>query len=161
MLAEEKIGQDKISQGLLAALASDEQVLQEKYAAYRTAWQGYDVAARRFAAMREAARERLGVSPFAKNVEWPLGFDMTGEVVTERPSDTFRFVRMKIGDAVVETLQESEEPLSLADIVRSLQAGGLTIRDARTVNAALINTKGIAKLEDGRYTYEEEGDLEW
>ena len=67
-----------------------------------------------------------------------------------------RYIRMKVGDAIVEVLDESEEPLTLDQIIAALTWGGLFVRDSRTANAALINTKGIKKLDDGRYMYEKE-----
>lgn len=156
MVAEANVGDDRTSQGLLAALWDDDEVVASKAEELNTAVAAYEVATRRYAAMREAVRERLGTSPYAPNVRWPMRHDPSSGFPMDRPNGQFRFVQMKIGDAIVEALQESATPLNLEQIVRTLADGGLGSRDMRSVNAALINTKGIKPLSDGMYTYEKE-----
>lgn len=157
-------GRDSISQGLLQALRLDEAELAKAHQAYLAAYSAWDVAGRRYAAMREAVRERIGQSPYAKGVEWPqLSGNAHVEDMLRR--GRFRYIRMDVGEAVVEVLQEADEPLDLGRIVPALRDGGLVVRDARTVNAALINTKGVKNLQNGTYEYEkpetEEEDLPW
>lgn len=162
MTEKQTLGRETVSKGLLSALMEDEVSLQKADETLRAARSQYDVASRRFAAMREAVRERLGVSPYSKNVQWPLRYNAKGRYV-HYSEGHYRYVRMKVGDALAEALEESEEPLDLAGIVEVLNQGGLYVRDTRVVNAGLINTKGVKKLDDGRYTYEkeEEEDLPW
>ena len=71
MVAEPKVGQGRISQDLLTALVADEEMLWDKYGEYQAAFQDDHVARRRFAAMREAVRKRLSMSPYAPRVGWP------------------------------------------------------------------------------------------
>lgn len=157
MVANEKVGQDDVSQGLLTALRTDEADVQEKHNALRTAYAEYDVSSSRYAAMRDALRQRLGVSPYSKNVLWPTIFDdARGEFGRWAGYARHRFVEMKVGDAVVEVLQESDVPLALDEISIILTGGGLRFKDTRAVNAALMRTTGVKKSDDGTYTYEEE-----
>lgn len=149
------LGEDSIAQGLLTALKEDEDALTEAHARLVEASARQDVASRRYAAMREAVRERLGVSPYSPNVSWP---DTVPWEIGKRRKFRFRFTRLKIGDAVTEALDESDVPLTLEEIVSCLNSGGLYSRDTRAVNAALINTKGIVKTDDGKYSYVEDID---
>ena len=151
MTQDKTFTEDTVAKGLLMALDEDEAALAIAYEDYAAASSTYDIASRRFAAMREAVRERLGTSPYSKNVEWPV-YTPDGEIV--RPDSKFRYIRMKVGDAITEVLSESDDPLTLVDIVAALNYGGLFVRDTRTVNAALINTKGVKKIGEGIYTYE-------
>jgi len=150
MTNQPTLGKDSVSQGLLSALQEDETAIVKAYRALADARTKFDVATRRYAAMREAVRARLGVSPYSKEVIWP------GAHYESRYEFRFRYVEMQVGDAVTEVLYNSEEPLALEDIAAQLVSGGLLFRDIRAINAALINTKNILKLEDGKYCFEEE-----
>ena len=167
MTQQNTIGGDTVSKALLSALLEDERNLERANYALIEARTEYDITSRKYAAMREAVRERLGASPYADNVWWPLHYSPDGEDIEGVIGKKFalRFVRMKIGDAIVELLSESEFPMALEAIARALEANGLYIRDMRAVNAALINTKGVQKMEQdgvGLYYYEvEEEDLPW
>lgn len=143
------IGRDKVSEALLNALLDDERTLRRAAQVLGEARVGHDIAARKYAAMREAVRERLGASPYADNVWWPLHYSDEGDEIEGAVGRKFplRFVRMKFGDAILEILNDSELPLSLEEIADALNAGGMYVKDMRTVNAALINTKGVQKIE--------------
>lgn len=154
MTQQQTSARDPVSQGLLSALLEDEAALARAHQKMVEAQTQYTIASRRYAAMREAVRERLGTSPYSKNVAWP-GTSPAIKVLA-RGWFQFRYINMKVGDAVTEVLQESEGPLTLDEIAEALSAGGLYTRDTRAVNAALINTKGIKKRDDGRYTYNKE-----
>ena len=53
-------------------------------------------------------------------------------------------------------LEEAEEPMTLDEISGTLDRGGVYRRDVRSVNAALINQKGVHKSDDGKYSYQPE-----
>jgi len=152
MTDQPTLGQDSVSQGLLNALKEDEEAIVKAYRGLADARTTFDVASRRYAAMREAVRARLGASPYSKEVDWPA---KTRREKTSHYEFRFRYVEMQVGDAVTEVLSTSEETLTLDEIATQLSSGGLHFRDIRAINAALINTKNILKLEDG-YRYEEE-----
>ena len=72
---------------------------------------------------------------------------------------------MQPGDAAVELLVESDEPMQLLDIMLGVRAGGLRT-DGRVLNAALINRGGIRKDDEGRFyqlelTYDADGNEIW
>ena len=140
------LGEDTVSQGLLAALRGDEDALKSANDDLTAAQSQYDIVSRRYAAMRVAVRQRLGVSPYSERVKWPR--PELPQHYPGRGFGQFRFVHMKVGEAVVEALQESKKPLNLDQLVDVLSEGGLYVRDMRTVNAALINTPGVKKVEE-------------
>ena len=155
MSQPETLGQDTVSQGLLSALREDEEALGDAYQRFMDAGYRLDVISRRYAAMREAVHERIGASPYSKSVRWPEsspGWPETHHIFR------FRYTRMKMGDAITQLLGETQQPLSLEEITKALSQGSVYSRDTRAVNAALINTKGIVKLDDGRYIYRSEAD---
>ena len=140
---------DSVSRGLLEALREDEKALAQADQALRIARTAYDVSSRRYAAMREAVRVRLGTSPYSIRVVWPPSSNGP-------PNYRFRYIELPVGDAVTEVLEDSDNPLTLEEIVSRLSAGGLYYRDTRAANAALINQKGIHKSDDGHYSYKPE-----
>ena len=71
MTEQQTYGRDSVSRGLLQALLDDEQVLVKAHQTLQQASANFDVISRRYAAMREAVRERLGTSPYSKGVQWP------------------------------------------------------------------------------------------
>ena len=158
MTQQETLGLDTVSQGLLRALMADEEAITAAHREWSKAYTNFDIISRRYAAMREAVRERLGVSPYSQNVHWPP--KETGRFppppVLPHTTFPFRYVRMKIGDAIVEVLAEATVPLTVEEIGQALGQGGLSTRDARAVNAALINMKGVGKSSNGQYKLIEE-----
>ena len=135
--------------GLLVELAREERAALSAIQAVSDARVRYDVAVRKFAAVREAVAAAIGRSPYAPDVAWPVE---AGEAVREPERGRLRFILMPTGDAVVAALHEANQPLSLEQIIAHLRGGGLTLAP-RAVNAALINTPGLTKQPDGRYEY--------
>ena len=156
MAHQPTLGLDSVSQGLLQALMEDEKALEAAQREYSRAVANLEVIIRRYAAMREAVRERLGTSPYSQSVMWPN----QGSSPSPRRPFRFRYTNMKIGDAIIEVLEEAEHPMTLEEITEALDSGGVYRRDVRSVNAALINTKGVAKLDDGRYILQKEDDVD-
>lgn len=143
-----------VTEGLLIELAKEEALLTEVEAEFVNAKTKYNVATRKYAAVRDMLTDYMGFSPYLEiSPEWPE------EAKRIRPNKwgRFKFVHMKPGDAVVEVLCRAEEPISLEEIVERLRAGGIgtiSILLTRQVNAALMKTNGIVKNEEGKYTYE-------
>ena len=114
----------------------------------------YRIAERRYIAIRELARERLGNSPYAVENEhvWP------SRDMTERPfRGNYRYRGMKIGNAIAEYLADRPDtPQTLADIYFGLRQGGLSHASRRAVNAALMKLNNIRKTLGGTYFYTNE-----
>ncbi len=113
----------------------------------------FGIASRKYAAMRDMLTKYLGHSPYVPDAN----FDGL-EPVSDREDfyGGFRFIYMPVGKAVITALKEADTPLSLEEIVKWLQTGGVEREESsliRAVNAALIKTKGIQKSKDGKYSY--------
>lgn len=70
----------------------------------------------------------------------------------EKLLDTVRFVGMRLGDACIEVLSESQRRMTTQDIVDSLNNGQFRFRTSaplREVNAALLRQPDIKKDGDG------------
>jgi hypothetical protein len=145
---------DPIIQGLMQELAREDAALVEADEALTRARTRFQVASRKYAAVRDVVAQHLGRSPYS--VSPPMWNSADGTFHHGFPSDgRFRFIYMAPGDAVVAALRESAEPMSLDEIVDRMQAGGLRLPGlTRVVNAALINTPGVEKTADGKYRYE-------
>jgi len=77
----------------------------------------------------------------------------------------YRFIHMSAGDAVLEALKESSEPVKLEQIMNILVDGGYGYAtefgpraSSREVNAALINKASVGKTKDGKYFFVEPED---
>ena len=138
--------------GLLVELAREERAALSARQAVSDARVRYDVALRKFAAVREAVASAIGRSPYAPDVKWPVE---AREAVRESDRGRLRFAHMPTGDAVVAALREANQPLGLEQIIIHAHRGGLTLTP-RATNAALINTPGIVKQPDGMYMYRPE-----
>lgn len=107
----------------------------------------FEIASRRFAALRDLVVERLG---------WPFEHDPSWG--RRGLGGGYRFIRMAVGDAVVAALRETTDPLSLSALLTELENGGLGAEEggvtARGVNAALMKTAGVVKMRDGSYFYD-------
>ena len=68
MTQQPTLGRDTVSQGLLQALMDDEKSLENAHQEFAKARANLDVISRRYAAMREAVRERIGATPYSKRV---------------------------------------------------------------------------------------------
>ena len=116
------------------ALAQAKQRLIETQAAH-------DVAAVKFAALRDAATEHF--SPFEDNnpylhpEQWPTRGDDWGK---------FKFARMNAGEAAVLVLMATGKRLTAYEIMHEINTGGGRV-DMRALNAALQQRNGIVKAE--------------
>lgn len=148
--------EDAIIRGLLAELVKEEDAVGKAAATLAEATVNFNVASRKYAAVRDMLVAEMGHSPYAKGSKLgQLALD-----VLKRPIKLgmFRFIHMRVGRAVVAALKEASEPLTLEQIVKTLQDGGIQLPEAtltRATNAALMKTSGIEKTQDDKYRYEE------
>lgn len=147
-----------VVEGLEKELHLQEDMLRAADEELKRAQAKFDVAGRKYAAIRDALTKYLGYSPYEKvhgEIEEPvfddrdnmIGFDKYGE---------YRFIYMSIGNAVIAALKEAEKPLTLEGIVQKLLDGGIRKSEStlpRAVNAALMRTKGVQKTKKGEYFY--------
>ena len=152
---------DEVLNGLCREMLKEEDILIEADSVLKKAQTEFDVASRKYAAVRDMLTKYLGHSPY-----WLYEDEETSVIVPEswgRGSDptrygNYRFIYMTIGNAVVATLKEKDRPLALEQIVQILRTGGITRSESslmRAVNAALMRTAGIDKTKDGKYQLEE------
>lgn len=142
-----------VEEGLLKELAQEEESLREANNELNRARAQFQVASRKYAAVRNMVTEYLGRNPYSLDAK---------RVLNPRPGfgtrlqGTFRFIHMRPGDAIIEVLKEAKDPLTLDEIVEVLSGGGIGITPnllTRTVNAALMRTTGVQKTEEGKYFY--------
>lgn len=127
----------------------------EVYAEYSEIRAKWEVASRKYAAVRDMVRSYIGKDPYRVPLE---SFLVVGNDPSEYQSfpskGRFRFLYMPVGDAAYVALQEAETPQSLEDLVKTLRAGGIgNVPEilTRALNAALMRKSGIEKTEDGKY----------
>ena len=142
------IGGDPEVAGLLEELLAMQQDVSWKDSVINKALVEYRVSLRKYAAVRDAIMEMIGRSPYSKDVEWP-----DPSALPKTIHGRYRFALMKPGDAIVEALREDPVPKTLDEIVTILRGGRMTPAEPRTVNAALMNTKGVEKTAEGKYIY--------
>lgn len=130
----------------LSELHEDEVGLRETAEAYQAARDRYQMRLLRYQALRTYIEQQFGESPYARpDDEWPEP-DYTGL------RGIYRFTGMKLGDAIVQILQEANSPLSMEEIIDRLSRGGAGQDEPaqpRAVTAALTHTTGIAKYTKG------------
>ena len=148
-------GMTRVEQGLVEELAEEEKKLDERYGEYEQIRARYQVAARKYGAVRDVVIETLGYDPYSvDDFPWP---DSRGDRFANGTKiGEFRYVYMKPGETVVAVLRDAEEPMELADVREALKLGHSTLT-LRAVNAALMNTSGVVKTkigDDVSYTYE-------
>lgn len=147
--------QDPVSRGLLTELAKEEATLAGADSKLKEARARFDVASWKYAAVRDMVTRHLGDSPYSKGHGlWPQ--EAIGTLVKTR--GCYRFIHMRVGDAVVAALKEVKEPMALEHVVQRLADGGIRISPLllrRSVNAALMRTTGVEKTDDGKYRYQE------
>lgn len=131
---------------MMTALAQEDKALVEMRRQLDDARAQWEVASRKFAAVRDLAAERLGRNPYTVD---PIEYD-----VTFASEGRFAFLLMNPGDAAVEVLRASENPMTLEEIYMAARAGGLRAATPRMLNAALMKTTGVKKSKDGRYEFE-------
>jgi hypothetical protein len=105
----------------------------------------YQVASRRYAAVRDVAEEMLGQNPYH-----PDTYMKVWGRLDEMPPDwgNFRYLGKGVGDAVLDFLRDRGGYWTLREIVQHLSYGGLST-NARAVNASLLKMKGVTK--DGEH----------
>jgi hypothetical protein len=137
----------------LRELQKEDIALNEAEHAMEKARFDFQLALRRYALVRDVVRERFAINPYLpEDIE--AYADELEEMVDNQWFPTrgrFRFVHMPPGDAIVAALEEADEPLTLDELVALLRKGGMHVQDARTINAALRNTRDVQRLPDGRY----------
>jgi len=145
-----------VSQGLLKELMEKELLLVNASMALDRAKAAYDVEVRKYAAIRDATQAYLERSPYAPDVVWPTTPNAPKPPVYR---GRFRFVRMPVGDAVLELLREAQGPMSREVIHSLFMHGGGDVENMRSINAALVGlVKGgrVVRTPEGHYLYKEE-----
>jgi hypothetical protein len=132
---------------LLHDLAIEEAALIAADEALRIARNDFEVAARKYAAVRDLVTDFLGYSPYHVDAVW--GAEETAIVpVVDRGA--YRFFHLKPRDAIVAALAEQEGDLSLEQLDERLKSGGLDL-GRRAINAALMRLAAVSKTEAGTY----------
>lgn len=146
---------ESFSDGLLSEVAKEEVALAEADAQLKEARARFNVASRKYAAVRDMVTRELDQSPYVKESRLALVGAKVG--LSPLTLGRYRFIHMRVGDGVVQALKEIQEPATLEQIVDRLNGGRLATTDiTRAVNAALMRTSGVEKTEDGKYTYKAE-----
>ncbi len=138
-----------IIRGLMVELAHEDLALMQAANALRRARTQFEVTSQKYAAVRDVVARHLGHSPYRRGAQSQYAVDFSS-------GGRYRFIHMAAGDAVIDVLRESEEPLTLEQIVVTLRDGGFRQPDPRVVNAALMRTSGVERTDDGGYRYVEE-----
>lgn len=139
---------DEIVRGLMRELAGEDESLMKAALLLERAEVQFEVASQKYAAVRDVVAGYLGRPPCTD--------DASHYGLVFRSKDRYRFIHMAPGDAVVAILKGADEPMELNEIARAMATGGQqTPLSLRTVNAAVMNTKGVEKTEDGKYHYVE------
>ncbi|GEM_PF-6782210 len=145
------IVRDDTTRQMLVDLEREEGLLAQADEALGQALARYRMAAARYVAVRDSIAEYIGQSPYNNNVQ---------HLWSEGPGDgtwgKYRFLDKEPGVAVAELLSNAEGPLSTVEILVSVRSQGLKEIngkpiDGRTINAVLMNMKGIKKDKDGKY----------
>ena len=116
----------------------------------------YDLAARRYAAVRDMVEEMNGgKSPYDSECGLPLWAALPEGAPHSAASSfgRYRYLFKPVGDAVREALEDVGQPIDISNLVKLLREGGLST-DARAVNASLLNMKGILRTPTGHYSLE-------
>ena len=114
----------------------------------------YELAAKRYAAVRDAVYAMLETNPYGDPSEigtCPDDPSNPGEPYFANPNfGQYQFLYKTVGEAVIEALECSTHPLTLNELTAELRDGHLDT-DARAVNASLLNMKGVEKSPDNTY----------
>ena len=130
----------------------------------KTALGRFEIASRRYAAVRDTVTDMLGgESPFEvfevpdrlhEMKEIPADPSNPNQKYYENPHfRMYRYLHKSVGEAVLNALRYTPFPLTLSQLVEDLKEGHLST-DARAVNASLLNMNGVEKLPDGSYQIE-------
>lgn len=138
----------------LELLVNEERALQRIDEKFQMVQAEFFIAARKYAAARDTVISYFADDPYFRGFKHRKQLDSIA-IDAGIELGHFRFLNMSMGDAVLYALNQAHEPLTLAEIITILSNGGHRGANARNVNAALINQKGVEKVEDGSYTYAE------
>jgi hypothetical protein len=146
-----------VIRGLLHELVKDADLLGKVDTELGQAEANFDVASRKYAAVRDTVTKYLGYSPYEEGHREIEPVILNGnQVVLVQQYGRYRFIHMTIGNAVIAALKEVPVPLALEEIVQRLLEGGIRRSEStlvRAVNAALMRTKGVQRNKDGKYVY--------
>jgi hypothetical protein len=132
---------------LLHELAAEEAALVQAEDALRIARNDYDVAARKYAAVRDLVTDVLGYSPYHEDAGW---LAPASQVVARERRGAYRFLLMRPRDAIVAALSEGPSELDLEGINERLKSGGLDL-GLRAINAAVMRLGGVRKGPKGTF----------
>lgn len=135
------MARSKIASEALQELQALEEQLTNAADAYETARARLTLTTQKYSAIRDFATEHFWVSPYSPS--------LTKTWENYPSKGRWRFIGMKAGEAITEILRESA-PLSLNDIALKLKSGGFSYPegfDTRNVNAALMKTAGVDRVE--------------
>lgn len=132
---------------LLHELALEERALIEADEALRIARNDFEVAARKYAAVRDLVTDFLGYSPYHEDAVWGAE---EARIVPSEDRGAYRFLHLKPRDAIVAALDEQAGDLSLAALEERLKSGGLDL-GKRAINAALMRLAGVKRTSRGTY----------
>ena len=149
-----------ISEGLIELVKEGEKIA-EADKQLNTALGRFEIASRRYAAVRDTVTDMLGgESPFEvpdrlhEMKEIPANPSNPNQKYYENPHfRMYRYLHKSVGEAVLDVLRNTPLPFTLSQLVEVLKEGHLST-DARAVNASLLNMNGVEKLPDGSYQIE-------
>jgi hypothetical protein len=132
---------------LLHELALEERALIEADEALRIAQNDFEVAARKYTAVRDLVTDFLGYSPYHEDAVW--GAD-EARIVPAEDRGAYRFLHLKPRDAIVAALDEQANGLTLDGLEERLKSGGLDL-GKRAINAALMRLAAVKRTARGTY----------
>lgn len=129
---------DAITEGLLYELTKADEDVHTAAEAIRDAEIRRAIALTGFEKIYSLLKHRLGKSPFTlTQEEWPH--------IKESWAGQFRYMRMPLGEAVIDALQQYGPTMRIEELTDRLRAGGARITSDRELHAALINKSGIER----------------
>lgn len=147
------IENQRLISGLLNELLAEEETLGDADSQLKEARARFEVASRKYAAVRDMVTAYLGHSPYDETYRKKF---LSVRNFPPQLLGRYRFVHMRTGAAIVAALKEVQEPVTLEDIVERLRSGGMRLVLPRMINAALMRTSGVEKTKDGKYRYRAE-----
>lgn len=148
-----------VEEGLIGELLAEEDRLIAADGNLAKARTDFEVNARKYAAVRDMLFHLLGHNPYVGDqFKRALGFNYKGGMAGAH--GRYQYIYMKPGDAVIDVLRQSPQPMGLEEIVERVKAGGIRLPSValtRAVNAALMRTTGVVKDEaTSKYSYKQE-----
>ena len=140
---------ERIREEILRELVRSAEDLDQKNAVVADAIAAQQIAAEHYMAVRKLAAEKNeGIDIYGLEFMFPT--DVNGKLITDGNSSyaKFRYWGMPTGEAVYDALIGQETPLSLMELAQKLGKGGLSV-STRSINASLLNMRGVVKLKDG------------